>query len=67
MGRHSGECGGLVIFWRGKRVRIEVTATRVTLRTVYYIAVDGTISGTVPQWLFLQDFQHVTERKKKTR
>jgi hypothetical protein len=28
-------------------------------------ALDKTFSGTVPQWLFLQDFQPVTEHKKK--
>jgi hypothetical protein len=31
---------------------------------VSYIALDKSFSGTVPQWLFLQDFQPVTERKK---
>jgi hypothetical protein len=34
---------------------------------VSYIALDKTFSGTVPQWLFLQDFQPVTERKKTGR
>jgi len=34
---------------------------------VSYIAVDDTFSGTLPQRLFLQDFEPVTERKKKTR
>ena len=32
-----------------------------------YIAVDCSVSGTVPQWMFLQDFRPVTERKKKAR
>jgi len=50
-----------------KQVPIEVEVTRVTLRTVSYIGVHGAISGAVPQWLFLQDFQPVTERKKKER
>jgi len=34
--------------------------TRVTLREVSYIALEKTFSGTLPQWLFLQDFQPVT-------
>jgi hypothetical protein len=34
---------------------------------VSYITVGDTFSGTLPQWLFLQDFQSVTERKKKVR
>jgi hypothetical protein len=53
--------------WRGKRNLVEVVVTRVTLREVSYIAVDCSISGTLPQWLFVQDFQPVRERKKKTR
>jgi hypothetical protein len=32
---------------------------------VSYIALDKTFSGTLSQWQFLQDFQPVTERKKK--
>jgi hypothetical protein len=43
--------------WRGKQTPIEVTVTRVTARTVSYIAVDGTFSGTVPQWQFLHSFR----------
>lgn len=43
--------------WRGKRTLIEVTVTRVTFRTVSYIALDKTFSGTLPRWQFLQDFQ----------
>jgi hypothetical protein len=31
---------------------------------VSYIALDTSISGTVPQWQFLDSFQPVTERKK---
>jgi hypothetical protein len=31
------------------------------------MAVDCSISGTLPQWLFLEDFEPVTERKKKGR
>jgi hypothetical protein len=53
--------------WRGKRTYVEVVVTRVTARDVSYIAVDYSVSGTLPQWLFLQDFQPVTERKKKAR
>jgi len=50
---------------RGKQTPIEVTITRVTLRTVSYIGVHGSICGTVPQRQFLQEFQPVTERKRK--
>jgi hypothetical protein len=52
--------------WIRKQVAIEVEVTRVSFR-VSYIALDKTFSGTVPQWLFLQDFQPVTERKKTGR
>jgi hypothetical protein len=45
---------------------IEVEVTRVTFREVSYIALDKTFSGTMSRWLFLQDFQPVTERKKKS-
>jgi hypothetical protein len=31
------------------------------------MALDKAFSGTLPQWLFLQDFQPVTEKKKKAR
>jgi hypothetical protein len=41
-----------------------VVVTRVTLREVSYIAADGTISGSVPQWQFLQDFEPVTGKQK---
>jgi len=53
--------------WLRKQAPIEVIITRVTLRTVSYIALDKSFSGTLPQWLFLQDFRPVTERKKKGR
>jgi hypothetical protein len=43
--------------WRLKHVLIDVIITRVTFRTVSYIAVDCSVSGTLPQWLFLHDFQ----------
>jgi hypothetical protein len=43
--------------WRGKQSLIEVSVTRVTLCTVSYIVLDGPICGTLPEWLFLQDFQ----------
>ena len=52
---------------RGKQVPIEVTITRITLRTVSYVGVHGSICGTVPHWPFLADFQPVKERKKKIR
>jgi hypothetical protein len=45
-----------------KQVVIEVEITRVTFRTVFYMALDKTFSGTLPQWQFLQDFRLVTER-----
>jgi hypothetical protein len=51
--------------WRGKRTPVEVVVTRVTVREVSYIAVDCSVSGTLPQRLFLQDFQPVPVRKKK--
>jgi hypothetical protein len=53
--------------WRGKQTQVEVVVTRVRFREVSYIAVDKSCSGRVPQWMFLQDFQPVTERKKKGR
>ena len=56
-----------IVFVTCKQVAVEVVVTRVTVSTVSYIAVDCSISGTVAQWLFLQDFEPVTERKKKMR
>jgi hypothetical protein len=54
--------------WRGKRTPIKVEVTRITVSTVSYIGVHSSISGTVPQWQFLQSFQPVvTQRKKKGR
>ena len=38
--------------------------TRGTFREASYIALDGS-SGTVPQWLFLEEFQPVPEKKKR--
>jgi hypothetical protein len=32
---------------------------------VSYIALGKTFSGTLPQWLFLRDFEPVAERTKK--
>jgi hypothetical protein len=43
--------------WRYRKTPIEVTVTRVILRNVSYIGVHGAISGTVPHWQFLDDFQ----------
>ena len=45
----------------------EVEVTRVTCREVSYIALDKTLSGTLQQWQFLQNFQPMPERKKKVR
>jgi hypothetical protein len=54
--------------WIRKQVAIEVIVTRVSLGRMTYITRDRTGSGTLPHWLFLQDFQPVTEgKKKKTR
>ena len=50
--------------WRGRQTPIEVVVTRVTLREVSYIAAAGTISGSVPQWQLLQDFEPVTGKQK---
>jgi hypothetical protein len=50
--------------WPGRQTFVEVVVTRVTLREVSYIAADGTISGSVPQWQFLQDFEPVTGKQK---
>jgi len=43
----------------------EVMFTCVADREVSYIALDKTFSGTLPQWLFLQDFEPVTERNEE--
>ena len=51
--------------WIRKQVPIEVEVTRVTMRTVSYIALHSSIAGTLPHWQFLQDFRPVTEREKK--
>ena len=51
--------------WLGKQTQVEVVVTRVTVREVSYMAVDCSISGTLPQWPFLQDFQPLIEQKKK--
>jgi len=53
--------------WIRKQIPIEVEVTRfVTYRTVSFIALDKTFSGTLPHWL-VSDFTPVTERKKKGR
>jgi hypothetical protein len=42
------------------------SARRVTgLRQGTDGSLDLSVSGTLPQWLFLQDFQTVSQRKKK--
>jgi len=53
--------------WRWKQTPTESESPASLFAKVCYIAADGTISRCVPQWLFLQDFQPVTERKKKAR
>jgi len=53
--------------WIRKQVPVEVTVTRVTFREASFMAQDKTFSGTLSQWVLLQDFQPVTERKKKPR
>jgi hypothetical protein len=37
---------------------------RVTFLTVSYVAVDKTFSGTLPQWLFLDQFRPVAQEEK---
>jgi hypothetical protein len=53
--------------WRGKRTPFEVVVTRVTIREISYIGVDGSVSSTVPHWQFLEDFQPLPNMKKKPR
>jgi hypothetical protein len=51
--------------WQHKKSAAQVTVTRVTIGTVSYIAVDKSVSGSVPQWQFLDDFEPLPEPKKK--
>jgi hypothetical protein len=51
--------------WQHKKNAAEVIVTRVTIREVTFISLDKSFSGTVAQWLFRQDFQPVTDTKKK--
>jgi hypothetical protein len=51
--------------WQYKKTAAEVIVTRITFREVSFIAPDKTFSGTVSQWVFIQDSQRVAERKKK--
>ena len=53
--------------WRSRQLATEVVVTRPTFREVSYMALDKTFSGTLPLWLFLKDFQPVTEPKKRGR
>jgi hypothetical protein len=53
--------------WRGKRTPFEVVVTRVTIREISYMGVDGSVSSTVPHWQFLVDFEPLPDNKKKTR
>ena len=46
--------------WQHKK-----TSAEVTIREVTFISLDKSFSGTVAQWLFRQDFQPVTDTKKK--
>jgi hypothetical protein len=48
--------------WRSKRFGIEVRISRVTDLAVSYRTLDFTFSGSVPQWLFLQNFQPIEEK-----
>lgn len=51
--------------WQHKKSAAQVTVTRVTIGTVSYIAADKSVSGSVPQWQFLEDFQPLPDTKKK--
>ena len=54
--------------WQHKKSAAQVTVTRVTTGTVTvsYIAVDNSVSGSVPQRQFLDDFEpFLPEQKKK--
>jgi hypothetical protein len=44
---------------------LRLTSTRVTFREVSYMALDKSCSGTLSQWVFLEDFQPVAECNKK--
>jgi hypothetical protein len=48
-----------------KQVPIEVIVTRATFRSVSYIALDKSFSGTLSQWQFLQDFQPVRSGRRR--
>jgi hypothetical protein len=51
--------------WQHKKSAAEVTVTRVTIRTVSYIAVDKSVSGSVPQWQFLEYFEPLPDTKEQ--
>jgi hypothetical protein len=54
--------------WQHKKNAAEVIVTHINVRNeISYIAADKRFSGSVPQWLFLEDFQPVTEKKKPRR
>jgi len=54
--------------WQHKKTAAEVIVIRINFRNyINYVAVDKSFSGTLLQWLFLQDFQPVPERRKKAR
>jgi len=52
--------------WQYKKDRRRSHRYPCQLPQVSYLALDKTFSGTLSQWLFLQDFQPAPERKKKT-
>jgi hypothetical protein len=54
--------------WQHKKNAAEVIVTHINVRNeISYLAADKRFSGSVPQWLFLEDFQPVTEKKKPRR
>jgi hypothetical protein len=53
--------------WQHKKTATEVIVTCVRFREASCIALDKSLSGTLPQWQFLQDFEPVRGRKKKGR
>jgi hypothetical protein len=71
--RHSVALGK-VWWWAQNWAQLHLTLEsqersrhRISCQEISYIAADKSFSGSVPQWLFLADFQPVSERKKKGR
>ena len=52
--------------WRRKQVPPELWSP-ASPSALSFIAVDKTVSGTLPPWLFLEDFEPAAEHKKKGR